>query len=272
MSSLVTQQIESLQNPLVKELRALREHRNRVEPPAFLAEGTATIGAALDAGWRPTLLVHDGSTIVRAIRDRAAAIGTEHEVIATTEVLEKITGRDNPPPIVARFDEPATSLSALDPGSSSRWLMLEGVRDPGNLGNCLRTADAVAAGGVILVGTCCDPYAIETVRATTGSLFAVPLYRATIDEACALVARWPGASIAAMPHAGPAYDAVEYRTPTLLVVGAERDGLSERLASACSTTARIPMIGAAESLNLATAAALMLYESLRGTWQRGGGA
>ena len=101
-------------------------------------------------------------------------------------------------------------------------------------------------------------------RATTGSIFSVPVYQVTLDTARALVARWPGASVAAMPRDGIAYDAVEYRAPSLLVIGAERDGLSSSLAGACSAMARIPMVGRTESLNLATAAALMLYESLRG--------
>jgi TrmH family RNA methyltransferase len=264
MSPATPVRIESLQNPLVKELRALRERRDRAESPAFIAEGVATITAALDAGWLPNLIIHDASASVRAVLDRAAATGLRDEAIVTSEILAKITGRDNPPPIIARFDEPLRPIEKLDPAAAPRWLLLEGVRDPGNLGNSLRTADAVGAGGVILVGDCCDPFAIETVRATTGSIFAVPVYRATLEAARALIARWPGASVAAMPRDGAAYDAVDYRTPALLVIGGERDGLSASLAGACSDMARIPMVGRTESLNLATAAALMLYESLRG--------
>ena len=254
---------ESLQHSLVKGLRALRERRDRAESPAFIAEGLATISAALDAGWLPNLIAHDASASVRAVVDRAASAGMQDEVIVTSDILAKITGRDNPPPLIARFDEPLRPIRELDPTGAPRWLLLEGVRDPGNLGNAVRTADAVGAGGVILVGDCCDPYAIETVRATTGSIFSVPVYQVTLDTARALVARWPGASVAAMPRDGIAYDAVEYRAPSLLVIGAERDGLSSSLAGACSAMARIPMVGRTESLNLATAAALMLYESLR---------
>ena len=267
MSPAVSTRIESLQNPLVKELRALRERRDRAESPAFIAEGAATIGAALDAGWLPSLIAHDSSDHVRALLDRASAAGLRDEAIVTREILSKITGRDNPPPLIARFDEPLRPIETLDPTAAPRWLLLEGVRDPGNLGNALRTADAVGAGGVILVGDCCDPFAIETVRATTGSIFAVPVYTMTLESARAFVARWPGTSVAAMPRDGVSYDAVTYRTPALIVIGGERDGLSPSLAGACSATARIPMVGRTESLNLATAAALMLYESLRATRQ-----
>jgi TrmH family RNA methyltransferase len=264
MSHTTPVRIESLQNPLVKELRSLRERRNRAESPAFIAEGASMMGAALDAGWVPDLVAHDASAPLRPLLDRAAVAGSSDEVIVTREILAKITGRDNPPPLIGRFEEPIRQIEALDPTTSPRWLMLEGVRDPGNLGNSLRSADAVGAGGVILVGDCCDPFAVETVRATTGSIFSVPVYRATLEAAHELIARWPGASVAAMPRDGVAYDAVDYRTPSLLVIGGESDGLSPSLTSACGAMARIPMIGRTESLNLATAAALMLYESLRG--------
>lgn len=267
MSSVERVRIESAQNPLVKELRLQRERRDRVAPAAFLAEGVATVRAALDAGWVPTLLMHDESDATREIRARAVASGLKHDVVATREILAKITGRDNPPPLIARFAEPTTSLDALDPAAALRWLLLEGVRDPGNLGNCIRTAEAVGAGGVILVGDCCDPFSIETVRASTGSIFGVPIYRATVEAARALVARWPGSSVAAMPRAADDYDRVAYAIPSLLLIGAEREGLSESLAAACGARARIPMAARTESLNLATAAALMLYESMRAAAQ-----
>lgn len=256
--------IESLQNDLVKELRLQRMKRDGVLPPSFIAEGDATLSEALDAGWAPTLFVHDDSETARAARDRVTTAGMRQEVIVTREVLAKITGRDNPPPLIARFDEPNRPLESLDPRAAPRWLLLEGIRDPGNLGNCIRTAAAVGAGGVILVGECCDPYAIETVRASTGSIFAVPIYRASREEARTLLARWPGSSIAAVPRDAVDYDAIDYRAPALIAIGAEREGLSDDIVRASSASARIPMVGRTESLNLATAAALMLYAAMRG--------
>lgn len=260
------QRIESLGNDLVKELRLQREHRDRVAPKSFLAEGADMIATALDCGWSPTLLLHDGSAEGQAIRDRCISEETAaamREVITTPDVLSKVSGRDNPPKAIARFDEPHHDLAQINPDSSPRWLMLEGIRDPGNLGNCIRTAAAAGAGGIVLVGTCCDPYATETVRATTGAIFAIPIYRATLVEACELVSRWPGSSVAALPREATHYDDVQYLAPALLVVGSERDGLSRRLASACAERATIPMPGSVESLNVATAAALMLYASMR---------
>ena len=123
MSSASPVRIESLQHSLVKGLRALRERRDRAESPAFIAEGLATISAALDAGWLPNLIAHDASASVRAVVDRAASAGMQDEVIVTSDILEKITGRDNPPPLIARFDEPLRPIGELDPTGAPRWLL-----------------------------------------------------------------------------------------------------------------------------------------------------
>ena len=253
------QRIESLTNPLVKELRALRTHKGRVEQRRFLAEGERTLAEAAAAGWRAEyLLVAPG-----AVRN---VVPADRTIDVSLEVLEKITGRDNPQPHLGVFAEPVASsrdLGALNARSAARWLMLEAPRDPGNLGSCIRSADATAAGGIILVGDACDPYSIECVRATMGSIFAVPIFRVTRDEAVALLARWPGESVATAADGSVDYAEIGFKAPTILVIGTEAEGLSSELRGACTSVARLPMLGRAESVNLAVAAGVFLYAAER---------
>ena len=259
------ERIESLANPLVKELRALRTPKGRDEQQRFLAEGAWMLAEAEAGGWRPQLLLVDGSTVRGAAATYAER--ADRVIETTADVLAKITGRENPQPILAVFAEPdpaARDVARIDPTSAPRWLLLESPRDPGNLGSCIRSADAVGAGGVIIAGTPCDPYSIEVVRASMGSIFAVPVYRLSQGEALPFVARWPGATVAGALEGSSDYAEADYRAPALIVIGNEADGLSDPLRASCAAVARIPMFGRAESLNLAVAAALMLYAAERG--------
>ncbi|MGN6145559.1 MAG: TrmH family RNA methyltransferase, partial [Mesorhizobium sp.] len=141
---------------------------------------------------------------------------------------------------------------------------LDRVRDPGNLGTVLRTVDAVGAKGVILIGDTTDPFAVETVRATMGSVFAVPVAKATQGEFLAWRKGFSG--IVAGTHLK---GAVDYRTvdfsgrPVLLLMGNEQQGLPDELAASCDRLLRIPQAGRADSLNLAVATGVMLYEIRR---------
>jgi TrmH family RNA methyltransferase len=137
---------------------------------------------------------------------------------------------------------------------------LEDMRDPGNLGTIIRTADAAGASGVILAGQSCDPYSPDCVRATMGSIFAMPLVRLDQMAFLDIVKAWPGESVGTQMKAATSYRRA-YAAPTLLVMGSEGKGLSEEAANACSTLVRIPMKGGAESLNVAIATGIMLFEA-----------
>ncbi len=140
------------------------------------------------------------------------------------------------------------------------WVALEEVRDPGNLGTILRTVDAVGAAGVILIGAACDPYSRECVRATMGSVFAVPLVKTTREAFLAWRQSWSGDVVGTHLDGRADFRKVAYKAPTLLVMGSEGPGLSEPVAKACSQLVKIPMAGGLDSLNLAVATALMLYQ------------
>jgi TrmH family RNA methyltransferase len=137
------------------------------------------------------------------------------------------------------------------------------VRNPGNLGTIVRTVDAVGASGVILIGNCCDPYARESVRATMGSVFAVPLVKMTREAFVRWRASWKGEVIGTHLDGRQDFRKVQPRGPVLLVMGSEGPGLSQELSKACTQLVKIPMAGQLDSLNLAVAAGLVLYQ-LRG--------
>jgi RNA methyltransferase, TrmH family len=143
------------------------------------------------------------------------------------------------------------------------WLVLEGIRDPGNLGTIIRTVDAVGASGIVLVGATCDPYSRESVRATMGSIFNVPLVRTEAGPFRAWAARCPGDAVGTHLSAREDFRTAPYRGPVLLVMGSEGPGLSDDLARVCSRLVKIPMAGRLDSLNLAVATALVLYEIRR---------
>ena len=191
-------QVTSLTNPTVKAVRALHLRKEREETGLFLAEGLKLIGEALEIGHTPTILLFGPEArampFLQRVADATAAAGGE-VIEVTRDILEKVSRRDNPQMVVAVFPQRFADLSTLDPHAAEGWVALQEVRDPGNLGTIVRTADAAGCGGVILVGDCCDPYSVEAVRATMGSIFAVPLFQATIAQFIAWRQGWRGAVV-----------------------------------------------------------------------------
>ena len=254
--------ITSLTNDTVKAVRALHMRKEREATGRFLAEGLKFIGEALDQGRAPRLLLVGEEARAHPLLERAKAetraAGGE-VVVVTHAILEKISRRENPQTVLGVFEQVYTPLSAIEPGTAPCWVALEQVRDPGNLGTIIRTADAAGCGGVILIGDCVDPYSVEAVRATMGSAFAVALARATPAEFLAWRQGWPGSVIGTRLDATHGYRDAAIQHPALIVMGNEQAGLTDELAAACDVNVKIPMRGRADSLNLAVATGIMVY-------------
>jgi TrmH family RNA methyltransferase len=260
-------EVTSLANPIIKDIKALSLKKARDESRTFLAEGLKLVIDALDRGWTIRTLVYakagKGKPLVEKVAARTVAAGGL--VLEVSEkVMSSITRRDNPQMVAAVFEQRWTPLKDIQPKGSETWIALDRVRDPGNLGTIIRTADAAGASGVILVGDCTDPFSMETVRATMGSMFALPLVKTTPAD----FLKWKksvDASLVATHLAG----AVDYRTidykskPVILMMGNEQSGLPDELAEAADKLARIPQVGMADSLNLAVATGVMLFEVRR---------
>jgi TrmH family RNA methyltransferase len=260
-------EVTSLANPIVKDIRALTSKKDREAAGAFLAEGLAFVTEALARGWPVRTLVYDRAIKgdVQLGRTIAAALAQDGQVLEVTDkVLSAITRRDNPQPVLGVFEQRWRRLDEVKPGRNETLVALDRVRDPGNLGTIIRTADAAGASGVILIGECTDPFALEAVRATMGSLLAMPLVKCSEAEFLAWQAD-AGAQVVATHLKG----AVDYRTvdyaarPVVLLMGNEQAGLTDRLADSADMRVRIPQQGSAESLNLAIATAVMLFEARR---------
>ncbi len=260
-------EVTSLSNPIIKDIKALALKKHRDETRTFLAEGLKLVIDAQELGWTIRTLIYSkagrGKPAVEQVAARTVAAGGL--VLEVSEkVMGSITRRDNPQMVSAVFEQKWSSLASLKPGKGETYVALDRVRDPGNLGTIIRTADAAGASGVILVGETTDPFSLETVRATMGSLFALPLARASVAEFLDWK-RKADARVVATHLAG----AVDYRTidyksrPTILLMGNEQSGLPDELASQADALARIPQQGRADSLNLAVATAVMLFEARR---------
>lgn len=260
--------ITSLQNDKIKAIRALDMRKTRRDTGLFVAEGASVLISARDAGWSPETLLYEPSgaqsELVRGLVKDALGAGAD-VLEVTPAVLAKVASKENPQALLGVFAQRWADVPAVgDVSADQLWLALEEVRDPGNLGTIIRTVDAVGAAGIILIGNCCDPYSRECIRATMGSIFSVPLVRMSQDEFELWQKDWPG-DIAGLHLKGAEdFRTAQMKEPVLVVMGSEGPGLSERMTTLCTRRLKIPMAGQLDSLNLAVATALTLYQ-LRGS-------
>jgi len=256
-------EITAISNPLVKEIRALALKKYRDQSRRFVAEGLKLVTDALEKEWPVHYLVHAKSAsdqpALQAAAARARARGAT--ILETTaKVLGAITRRDNPQTAIGVFSQRWLEIGDIRPATGELWIGLDRVRDPGNLGTILRTADAFGASGIILIGDCTDPFSLEAVRATMGSIFHVPLARASEAQFLPWRAGWPGSVVGTHLSGAADFRSFAYgEGPVLLLMGNEQQGLTPALAGACNALLRIPMSGEADSLNLAVATALVAF-------------
>lgn len=260
-------EVTSLSNPIIKDIKALSQKKTREETNSFLAEGLKLVIDALDQGWTIRTLIYakagKGKALVEQVAARTVASGGL--VLEVSEkVIASITRRDNPQMVVGVFEQRWKALADIRPAGGQTWVALDRVRDPGNLGTIIRTADAAGASGIILLGETTDPFSLETVRATMGSIFALPIARATPEE----FIQWKknsGCLLVATHLAGAVdYRKIDYSSkPVVLLMGNEQSGIPPFLAEKADALAKIPQAGRADSLNLAIATAVMLFEVRR---------
>lgn len=255
--------ITSLTNERVKAIRALEMRKERRETGLFVAEGASILITAKEHGFQPKSLVYLAGSLasgeITGVLARWAMAAKADVMEVSDAVLGKLASKENPQSMLGVFAQKWVPLPR-DVRGDETFLVLEEVRDPGNLGTIIRTADATGVSGIILVGNCCDPYSREAVRATMGSVFAVPLSRVSREEFLAWRADWQGDVVGTHLSAREDFRRVSYREPVLLMMGSEGPGLSDSLARSATRLVKIPMAGKLDSLNLAVATALTLYQ------------
>ena len=259
--------VTSVSNPVIKDIKALvAQRKRRKEAGLFVAEGLKLVTDAMEAGWPIRTLVFGGEVRDQPMVAKAAATARARGALVldvSRAVLTSITRRDNPQMVVGVFEQKWADAARIQPRDGALWIGLDEVRDPGNLGTIVRTADAVGADGVVLIGDTTDPFAVEAVRATMGSIFHVPLVRMSRAEFLKWRGKWPGAVVGTHLKGETDYRKADYSRPVMLLMGTEQSGLPEEMAAACSQLVRIPQAGKADSLNLAVATAVMLFEIKR---------
>lgn len=258
--------ITSAGNAEVKRLRSLHERKFRRQTGLFLAEGMRICTEAVALGWRLHRLAFlDGRGQDRMVRPLLEALARDggRALPMTESLLSRISGKDNPQMVLGAFEQRWRDADAITPDPERCWIALDRVRDPGNLGTIMRTADATGARGVILIGDCTDPYSVEAVRASMGAVFNVELAAMSEPEFLTLAAGWPGQVIGTALPASRDYRSADYGSPLILLMGNEQAGLTDALMQACTQLVRMPMLGRSDSLNLAVATGITLYEALR---------
>ena len=261
--------ITSFSNETVKLLRSLRDKKARREQGLFLAEGLRILAEARDSGQLPVIIAYSNAGALHPLAYEivSAAESQGADVIATTpDILSKMSGKDNPQAILGAYRQPDSSLAAIDRSASPLWLVAQALRDPGNIGTILRTGDATGAGGLILIDDSADPYSVEAVRASMGAIFTQAVATARWGEFVPWLRSGPGQLVGTSLNAATDYLGASYEQPCFLLIGNESHGLPADYEATCDLLVKMPMLGRADSLNAAVAAAVMAFH-VRASWR-----
>ncbi|HET7035060.1 MAG TPA: RNA methyltransferase [Thermomicrobiaceae bacterium] len=255
--------ITSRSNATIKAIRKLRLRGERERAGCFFVEGVRQVAEAVQLGAPLDELIVAPELLRSPFARELVADATERGVPVlevSPEVFRSLSLKEHPQGLAAVVRQRWAALDEIAPRAGLCWLALEAVADPGNLGTILRTAEAVGAGGVILLGPSTDPYDPTAVRASTGAVFSQPLVRATLAAFAAWAGRHGLQVAGASPAAALDYAGAPYQRPLVLLLGSERQGLSPDGLAICDLLVRIPMAGRSDSLNLAVATGIVLYE------------
>ncbi|MFB9992341.1 TrmH family RNA methyltransferase [Deinococcus oregonensis] len=258
--------ITSLQNALVKRLVRLRTRRERELDGVIVVEGAREATRALASGVRPSLIVTCPALYSPEAQAVAHTLTGERAELSRT-AFEKVSGRENPDGLLMVAPTPTPQLP--DPAEQAVVVVLHGLEKPGNVGAILRSADAAGAHAVLVLGRGADPYGPNVIRASQGSVFRVPTAVVTEEEAWGWLLEHGFTTVACTPDAPQAYWDAPLTGRVALLLGTEHEGLPEEWRtsrSSSSLSVSIPMHaapGGADSLNVSTAAALVLFECVR---------
>lgn len=265
--------LTSMQNPRVKQVVKLRERRDREKSGQFIIEGYRELLRAVEAKRVidslficPELFLGVNETaLINTIKTRGTPVFS-----CTSSVFQKLSYRDRPDGLVAIAPQIHPTLDSLSKKTKDPelYVVAEAIEKPGNLGTILRSSDAAGVDGLILCDRCTDIHNPNVVRASVGTLFTVPVVEASGEETFHWLKQKGIAILAATPQADKLYTEVDMSVPLAIVVGTEQLGLTYLWMNQADIQVRIPMLGTANSLNVATATTLLLYEAVRQRQQK----
>jgi len=250
--------IASPSNPLIKQARALRQKKARVESGLFLVEGIHHVGEVVEAGWDvETILYASGLLTSPFAHDLITRLSFQPQPV-TAQVMESLADKDNPQGILAIVHQKKTQLKDLKP--IVRAVALVSSQDPGNVGTILRTMDAVGADTLFLLDGGVELYHPSLIRASMGTLFWKPIVQTSFDEFLKWSRQENFQLIGTSAKADVDYRTLVPQTPWILLLGNEQKGLAKEQTAVCDVTVSLPMQGRVSSLNLAVAAGVLLYQ------------
>ena len=249
--------ITSLSNPLVKQVRSLRQKKARQESGLFLVEGIHHVGEALEAKWVVESVLYAPDLLISNFaRDMIDRLGSKPQPVSA-QVMGSLADKENPQGILAIVHQKEARFSEIE--SRKSFVALVSPQDPGNVGTILRTMDAVGVDALFLLDGGVDVFHPSVVRSSMGTLFWKPIVHASFTD----FAFWARAKkvqlIGASAHADVDYHTLVPQSPWVLVLGNEQKGLSLEQTKVCDVTVSLPMKGRVSSLNLSVAAGVLLY-------------
>ncbi len=257
------QEISSVKNPLVKKVMALNKKKGRTIHGQFLVEGIREIQMAIEAGIQPIEILYNEYWQPEELERFRQSVGDSKDYILSDAVFEKISYRSSVANALAIFPLFDTNLSSLNLQGNSLILVLEAIEKPGNMGAIFRTADAAGIDAIIIANANTDFYNPNVIRASLGTVFTVP-FAICNNEDCLEFLNSNNFNIystyleASVPH----FD-VDMANSTALVMGSEAFGITDFWVDHANTCIKIPMRGKADSMNVSTAAAVVVYEGIR---------
>lgn len=255
--------ISSFSNPLIKKIRKLREKKYREEWDQFFVEGSKFVGEALTEKWAIDQVVYapeliKGNFGVRLLGQLKKKTKIFEEV--TPEIFNHLVSKESIQGIAAVCRKRHLLIDSLKVEPGDLWIALDEVQDPGNLGTILRTSDSVGARGIILLDHSTDQYDPAVIRASMGALFSQKIYACSLTEFEVWKRKNQIPVIGTSGSSSVNYHSFMYTFPMVLLMGSERQGLSAEHLKVCDTVVKIPMVGKSDSLNLAIATGIVLYE------------
>lgn len=260
----MSEMISSHANPQIKAIRKLTDRKERNSRGEYLAEGLRIVIEAIRLDKPIKRIIYSPDLLRSEIGWEAISnyeVKYPENTLRVSEgVFRSITQKDNPQGAAAVIQQQWIKLDSVNLAAGSLWVALHQVADPGNLGAILRSMDGVAAEGLILLDQCTDPYDPSSIRASMGAVLTRKLVKTTFEEFKAWIEKTKVPVIGTSDKAKVDFHTYSYPEPMILLMGSERQGLDKDLQGICSAMVSIPMRGNNDSLNLAVATGIVLYE------------
>lgn len=255
--------ITSFSNPTIKKIRKLTNHKERATSGLFLIEGLRIVAEAIQCDWKIDTLIYAPDLLVSEFGQSLIHLGKE-KIIPTLEVSKEIfmtfSKKDGPQGIAAVVHQRWSNLNDIFMHPGEVWVALESVQNPGNLGSIMRTAEAIGSKGIILLDHSTDPYDPIAIKASMGAIFSLQLIKTDYKNFLDWKSQFKIPLIGTSDKAPMDYLNIDYPEAFILLMGSEREGLSEVYLDQCDQIVRIPMQGRSDSLNLAIATSIILYQ------------